>query len=232
MDERTRRSGQGSPDAERPRRLEFTRVRSSATDHYTWTTERNSHDAQVRSARAAWLVRGSDSRRADDAVRPVDGRRAGVGYPGADGDGAVHHYRAGPAACPYGAAEGSRPGRIHLLQQSHLTQGQGAGREPGGLPGVPLVRRRAPGDRGGHGPRAVAGRERAVLLLEAQGFPDRGVGQQAVDGDRVAGCSRGPRRRTGATLAGARAGPDARLLGRVRPRARRGGVLAGWRIPA
>ena len=63
----------------------------------------------------------------------------------------------------------------------------------------------------------VEGKVRELSQAESEPYyrsrpravPDRGVGQQAVDGDRVPGCPGRSRRRAGATLAGARAGADA-----------------------
>src|SRR5580704_4056748 len=143
------------------------------------------YDRCAERARSGNPVRGHDGGRSDDAVRLVDGPGRGPRDSGADRDGARHHVRAGPPPGPYRAAQGARPGGLHLLQQPDLAQGPGPGRAAVGVCRLPLVRARPPGDRRGRRAHDVAGQQRAVLLLQGARVAERSVGQQAVAGHRV-----------------------------------------------
>ncbi len=117
-------------------------------------------------------------------------------------------------------------GRVHLLHQQDLAQGQRPGRGAAGLPGVPLVRRAPAGDHRGPGGAAVDRRQRAVLPQPPARLPAGRLGQPSVGGAVLAGRARGPVRRAGAALAGGNRDSDAGVLGRL-PAAARSGWSSG-----
>ena len=142
------------------------------------------------------------------------------------------------------SAEGRPRARTVLLKahdQSGFTfysnrtsrKGQDLAANPSGLRGLPVVRAAPPGDRRGQRAHHVAGGQRAVLPVQAAGYPRSGRGpagsrrviaSRAELDDRVAELER--------RWAPPAVSPDARFLGRIPARARDGGVLAGGHVPA
>ena len=152
------------------------------------------------------------------AVRPVAGRRHGRRSAGAERHGGLDGRRRRAAQQPTRPAQGARRGRLRLLHEPGLAQGDGSGCPPGRRALLRLVRDVAPGLRCRASRAGRPGHGRRLLVGAAARVPARGVGEPPVGSRPVA---RRPARAAGR-------GHGALPARRARPPARTSGAATGW----